>query len=191
MYLQGMSHTILVITAPSPWPLIPRGEGAGDETTNPTITHKAKYFSCKILKHVQYHNSGTRNLWRRETWNIKQKGNTVLARWFVIGGRAWVSMHCWFNVLSWHTNLGICHCLLFHEHGKQNFMQPFLRSRKLLRYTHAWTKLHNKVTSWISGAYECNYAWPLPEANATTVHDLTVPSVSSLPLSVIVCNHIQ
>ena len=50
----------------------------------------------------------------------------------------------------------------------------------------AWTKLHNKVMSWISGTYECQYAWPLPEADAATVRDLTVPSVSSLPLSVMV-----
>ena len=42
-------------------------------------------------------------------------------------------------------NSRICHCLLFHRDGNQNFMQPFLRSRKLLRYTHAWTKLHNVV----------------------------------------------
>ena len=50
-------------------------------------------------------------------------------------------------------------------------------------YTYTWTKL---VMSWISGAYECHYAWPLHEANSTTVRDLTVPSVSSLPLSVMV-----
>ena len=31
-------------------------------------------------------------------------------------------------------------------------------------------------------------AWPLPEANSTTVCDLTVPSVRSLPLSVMVCS---
>ena len=42
-------------------------------------------------------------------------------------------------------NSRICHCLQFHEYGKQNFVHPFLRSRKLLRYTHAWTKLHNVV----------------------------------------------
>ena len=42
-------------------------------------------------------------------------------------------------------------------------------------YTHTWTKLHNEVMSWIFGAYECHYAWPLPEANSTTVCDLTVP----------------
>ena len=65
-------------------------------------------------------------------------------------------------------------------------MQQFHLSRKLLRYTHAWTKLHNKVMSWISGAYECHYAWPLPEVNTTTVRDLMVPSVSSQPLSVMV-----
>ena len=34
-------------------------------------------------------------------------------------------------------------------------------------YTQAWTKLHNKVMSWISGAYECHYAWSLPEVNWT------------------------
>jgi len=50
-------------------------------------------------------------------------------------------------------------------------------------------KLHNKVMSWISGDYECHYPQPLPEANATTVRDLTVPSVSSLPLSVMVRSH--
>ena len=44
-------------------------------------------------------------------------------------------------------NSRICHCLLFHEHVKQNFVQPFRLSRKLLRYTHAWTKLHNEVLS--------------------------------------------
>ena len=104
----------------------------------------------------------------------------------IIGGRAWASMHCCCNILSRHTIMGnsrSCHCLLFYEHGKQNFMQQFHLSRKLLRYTHAWTKLHNNVMSWISGAYECRYAWPLPEVNATTVCDITVPSLSSLPLS--------
>ena len=63
----------------------------------------------------------------------------------------------------------ICHCLLFHEHVKQNFMQSFIRWRKLLWLHPRLTKLHNEVTSWISGAYECHYAWPLPKANSTTV----------------------
>jgi len=30
----------------------------------------------------------------------------TLVRWFIIGGRAWASMHCWFNILSWYTNHG-------------------------------------------------------------------------------------
>ena len=68
-------------------------------------------------------------------------------------------------------NSRIYHCLLFHEHGKQNFVQPFQSSRKLLHYTHAWTEPHNKVMSRISGAYECHYACFLPEANTTTVRD--------------------
>ena len=32
----------------------------------------------------------------------------------------------------------------------------------------------NKFMSWISGAYECHYAWPLPEANATTVVNINI-----------------
>ena len=83
-------------------------------------------------------------------------------------------------------NSRICHCRCFMSMVSKNFVQPFLQSRKLLRYTHAWTKLHNEVMSWILGAYEYHYSWPLPEANSTTVHDLTAPSVSSLPLPVIV-----
>ena len=39
--------------------------------------------------------------------------------------------------------------------------------------------------SWISGTYmSVDYAWPLPEANSITVHNLYPTSVSSLPLSV-------
>ena len=83
-------------------------------------------------------------------------------------------------------NSRICHCLLFREHGKQKLVQPFLQSRKLLRYTQTWTKLLKKVLSLISDAYGCHYAWPLLEAKATAVHDLTVPSVTSLHLSVMV-----
>ena len=100
-------------------------------------------------------------------------------------------MHSDLPVMFCHStqtmdNSRICHCLLFHEHGKQNFVQPFCLSRKVLRCTHAWTKLHNEVMSRISGTYECHYSWPLPEANVTIVCDLTIPSVSSLPLSVMV-----
>ena len=109
-------------------------------------------------------------------------------------GRAWASIHCWFNVLSRYTNLGICHCLLFHEHGKQNFVQPQVQSlvkEVTIHYTPAWTKLYNEVMSWISGTNECHYAWPLLETNQSTVCDLTIHSVSSHPSSVTVHSRIQ
>ena len=114
-----------------------------------------------------------------------------LVRWFIIRERAWASMR---NLLMFchgtqnMDNSRICRCLLFREHGKQNFVQPFRLSRKLLRYTHAWTKLHNQVMSWTSGAVymSVNMRWPLPEVNTTTVRDLIVLSVSSLPLSIMV-----
>ena len=125
---------------------------------------------------------------------VKHNTCMTIVRWFIIGGRAWASIHCWFNVLSWHTNLRICHCLLFHEHGKQNFVQSQVQSpvkEATIRYTHAWTTLHNKVMNWISGAYECRYAWLLPETNSSTVRDLTIHSVSSLPSSVMVHSRIQ
>ena len=136
----------------------------------------------KLLKHMSRHCTGknrTKHIW--------------LVRWFFIGGepeRACIAVCHGTQIKGFMDNSRICHCLLFHEHGKQNFVQPFRLPRKLLRYTHAWTKLHNKVMSWISGAYEC-HAWPLPEANSTTVCDLTVPSVGSLPLSVMVRSRIQ
>ena len=55
--------------------------------------------------------------------------------------------HSWTKLHTICVSWRICHCLLFHEHGKQNFVQPLLQSRKLLRNTHAWTKLHNEVMS--------------------------------------------
>ena len=79
----------------------------------------------------------------------------LLVRWFIIRVGAWASMH---NLLMFchgtqtMDNTRICHCLLFHEHSKQNLVQPFCLSRKLLCYTHTWTKLHKEVMSWISGA---------------------------------------
>ena len=122
-----------------------------------------------------------------------QDNNIILVRWFIIGGeteRACTADLMFCNGTQTTDDSRICHCSLFHQHGKQNFVQPFLRSRKLLySYTHAWTKIHNEVMSWISGAYECHYAWSLPEANSTTVHDLTASPVSSLPLSLMVCSH--
>ena len=63
-----------------------------------------------------------------------------------------LSKHAFADLMFCHgtqttDNSRICHCLLFHEHGKQKLLQPFLWLRKLLCYTHAWTKVHNKVMS--------------------------------------------
>ena len=152
--------------------------------TNIHFTPSLIYTLCLCLVNFYLRNHGV----------PVQSSDCKLVRWFIIGGRAWASIRCWFNVLSWHTNLGICHCLLFHEYSKQNFVQPQVQSpvkEASIRYTRAWTKLHNKVMSLISGAYECHYAWLLPEVNSITVRDLTIHSVSSLPSSVTVCSRIQ
>jgi len=53
------------------------------------------------------------------------------------------------------------------------------------------TLLNFTMKSWAYGAYECHYAWLLPEVNSTTVRDLTVSSMSSQPLSVTVRSRIQ
>ena len=54
-------------------------------------------------------------------------------------------MHCWFNIchgIQTMDNSRICHCRCFMSMVSKNFVQPFFRSRGLLRYTHAWTELH-------------------------------------------------
>ena len=51
-------------------------------------------------------------------------------------------------------------------------------------YSHSWTKLHN-LLSWAESWHLYHYLWSLPEVNSTIVHDLTVPSVSSLPWSTV------
>ena len=108
-------------------------------------------------------------------------------------GRAWASWYPSIADLMFchdtHTvdNSRICPCLLFHEHGNlwQTLCSYFSGQRSYYGYTHAWTKVHNEVMSWISGSYGCHYVWPLPEVNSTTVGDL---SVCSLPLHVMVCS---
>ena len=63
----------------------------------------------------------------------------------------------------------ICHCLLLrHERGKQYFVQPFLRSVKLLRL-HVTLKLWAEFVALMHG---CRLCMDLPEANSTTVRDL-------------------
>ena len=70
----------------------------------------------------------------------------ILVRWFIIGGEPERACIADFVVAhkSWITAEFVT---VFHGHGKQSFVQPFGLSRKLLRYTHAWTTLHNKVMS--------------------------------------------
>ena len=87
------------------------------------------------------------------------------------GGEPEGAMHCWFNVMAhkpWITAQFVT--LLFHERGKQYFVQ-----RGQWSYwgcTHALTKLHTEVMGWTSRAYECRLCMDLPEANSTTVRDL-------------------
>ena len=45
-------------------------------------------------------------------------------------------------------NSRICHHLVFHDRGKQNFVQPFLRSRKLLRLPTHTLGLNFTLTLW-------------------------------------------
>ena len=70
------------------------------------------------------------NMW--QWFWISIPGTTTVLTSKVIyhqGGDPEWAMHCWLVM----DNSKMCHCLLFHEHGKQNFVQPFLRSRKLLQ----------------------------------------------------------
>ena len=50
------------------------------------------------------------------------------------GGRAGLNRACIADLMFCHgtqtiDNSRICHCPLFHEHGKQNFVQPFALAR--------------------------------------------------------------
>ena len=82
-----------------------------------------------------------------------------LGRWISLSSIGRVPLingiaHCWFNIHGIQTmdNSRICHCRCFTSMVSKNFVQPFLRSRELLCYTHAWTKTSQIVMSWISGA---------------------------------------
>ena len=92
------------------------------------------------------------------------------------------AMHSWL-VLSWHEPLitaDFCHPMLFHERGKQYFMQPFFRWMKLhtcFNYTSHWSYELNFSRLWMSIMH--GLAWS--EFNYCTWFAL---SVSSLPLSV-------
>ena len=104
------------------------------------------------------------------------------------GGEPEWAMHYWFNVLSWHTNhedlslSAVPWAWLAKLHATISPVKEAAMATHMLG-------LNFTMKSWaesLHGAYECHYAWLLPEANSTTVRNLTVPSVSSLPLSVMV-----
>ena len=83
----------------------------------------------------------------------------------------------------------ICHCHCFMSIVSKNFMQPFLWSRKLLRYTHTWTKIH-KLSLVLMMSLFMALTWS--ELNYCAWSDGTAaPSVSSLDLPVIVRSHFQ
>ena len=91
------------------------------------------------------------------------------------GGEPEQAMHCWFNVMAhkpWITAEFVTVCLLC---GKQNFVQPFFWSRKLLRL--------GPLKLWAeSPAHECmDLTW-----SEFNYFAWFVPFVSSLPLSVMV-----
>ena len=115
----------------------------------------------------------------------------LLVRWLSLGRGGGeperTCMHCWCFVMAADNSR-----IFSNELVSKTSYSHFSGHGSYYSYTHARTtcKLHNEVMSWIFGAYECHYAWPLPEANSTTVRDLTVSSVSSLFLSVMVHSRI-
>ena len=90
----------------------------------------------------------------KETMDIQFKNvltnampHLTLVRWFIIGGRAWVSIHCWCHGTQTKDSSRICHCLLFHEHSKQNFVQPCISAvKETTMATH--TLGLNTIKSW-------------------------------------------
>ena len=67
------------------------------------------------------------------------------------GGVSLSDQHCWF-IMAYKP----CHCLLFHVSVvSKTLCIHFSGQGSHYGYTHAWTKLHNEVMSWISGSYRC------------------------------------
>ena len=105
-----------------------------------------------------------------------------LVRW--LSSEASLSKQCIADLMFCNgtQTMGFCHCCSINMVGKTS-CSHFSSEGSYYGYTHTWTKLHNEVMSWISGPYEHHWS----ELNYT-VPDLTVPSLSSLPLSVMVCS---
>ena len=102
----------------------------------------------------------------------ENKVSHLLVRWFIMGwGEGGEPEHCRSNILSWHMDNSriVTVCCSMSMVSKTLYSHFTYQRSYTASYSHSWTKLHNEVMSWISGAYEYHYAWPLPEVNATTV----------------------
>ena len=121
----------------------------------------------------------------------------LLVRRFIIGGQTWVSMHCWFIVFTWHTNqwwITAGFVTAFCSNDMMSMVSNTLCSHFYCQgsyYTAHTLVLNFTIKSWTESLQLCHYAWPLSEANLTTVRDLMVLSLSTLPLSVVVHSHIH
>ena len=49
--------------------------------------------------------------------------------------------------LRQYSNSIICHCLLFHEHGKQTLCSYYFSEGSYYGYKYTWTELHNEIMS--------------------------------------------
>ena len=92
-------------------------------------------------------------------------------------GWAWVSMHCWFNVSS-------CRQTTDNHSISKKLHAAISPVKEAITATHTHG-LNFTIKLWPESLVlmSVDYGWPLPEVNSTTVHDLTVPSLSNLPLS--------
>ena len=90
------------------------------------------------------------------------------------GGEPERAMHCWFNVMAhkpWITAEFVTVCCSMSV-VSNTLCSHFFGQWSYWGYTHALTKLHTEVMSWISRAHECRLCMDLPEANSTTLRDL-------------------
>ena len=110
-------------------------------------------------------------------------------------GWAWASptlagLH-WFDCVIWRYHLWAAYpCLSWSAVAMRALTcvcwfvaiyQKFELNEQIHKFAHVL-----KVWAESLGLMSVDCAWPLPEANSATVRDLTVPSVNSLPLSVMV-----
>ena len=93
-----------------------------------------------------------------------------------LGGEPERAMDCWLNVMAhrpWITAEFVTVCCSMSVVSNTLCSHFFGQWSNWGGYTHAFTKLHSEVMSWISCAYECrSVCMDLPEPNSITVHDL-------------------